>query len=210
MAYKRRRRESKIIKRVKRMLAPLKPEVKFHFDAQLAVSTSTLFNNVPLQSFMPQANAAIGGAFVGNEIRAKYLKIRGSVYNGSAVDTYQIRLIVVMDHEPMDGNLILNSAAATNGFEILVAPDIDSFVHPRIHRRCTVLWDKLWSIGPKGTTQNERTYSKKFNLGSKKLIYEVSALGGLYPVNSQIKMYWVADTAEMYYWYHAIFAYTDG
>lgn len=206
-------RKSKVKKTVVRMLAArglARPEVKhFQYDA-LAASASTAFNQTG-QSLLPGSQSTAANTIIGQKITAKYLRMRGSVYNGSDVDTYQLRIMVVKDLQPMAGtSLILNSVGSTEGYEILQTGDIDSFPNYNLKPpRFEILKDVLFTVGPKGQTKNEYTYNWFIPLGNAALSYAPAALTGMYPVNFDVRLYIVADTAAMYSWVHTDFAFTD-
>lgn len=200
--------KSKVKKMINRAVAPLRPEVKLHSTTVLSQPTQQSFN-ITGNTFLPTNQNVTEGTILGNQITAKYLRMRGSVYNGSSVDSYQMRMIIAWDHQPVANNLVLNSSTTTTGYEILTGPFIDAFVRPIKPQRFTILYDKLWTIGPKGATKNEYTYNKKINLSNKRVQYAAGLVSGVYPVNADLKVWIVSDTPDVYYWMDAMFAYTD-
>lgn len=211
--------KTKVRKIVKKAIAPLIPELKFiETPYAEAVVVPTAFNGAPLMklftSYAEQGFAS--GEFVGQEITLKYLKIRGAVYNGCtpdsspAADTYHMRMIIVMDHQPMDENLILNGTTSSDGYEILHAANMDAMIQGH-HDRFTVLWDKSWALVPRVSGQNQVFFSKKFNLGNRRLRTKTNLVtSGQYPYNHEIKVYVVSEASGgQFLWMNTRLAYTD-
>lgn len=200
-----------IKKTVKRMLVARglnKPEVKLYATDVIAGNVPIVYNNSGI-SLIPFAQGTQTSQFIGDKISVKYLRLRGSVYNGNAVDSYQVRLIVVEDLQAMDtANLILNSAA-TSGYEILRTGDLDSFTWTRNPNRFKVLKDITWTIPPKGVSKNEVTFKFNIPLGGMGISYAPALTSGHYPVNKNLAYYIVADAAGMFFWMHTLCGFTD-
>lgn len=188
----------------------VRPEIK-HFPIDYIAQNPTTAFNTAGQSLLPGSQGTAAANFIGQQITAVRLRLRGSVYNGLEADTYQLRMFVVQDFQPMDSsNLILNSGGSTQGYEVLQSADIDSFINYNMKpKRFKVLVDQLFTVPPKGATKNEETFFHSIDLKNAPLAYAPAAVSGLYPVTFDLRLFVVGDTGSLFYWLHSDFQYTD-
>lgn len=180
-----------------------------YYDAdQINIPASLNFNPLTL---VPTTQGTGPTQFVGHKITAKYINLRGMLYNGDTVNSFPIRIMVVCDYQPVANPLVLYSALSTNQFDILRTNDIWSEPKPTPSpSRFKVLYDRTFNVAPR-TANNRVSFYKRIHLRNTAISFVDGQVSGNYVVNRDYYFYCVTgDPAQQsFVTYHIDFAFGD-
>lgn len=163
----------KIVKSQLQHRGLLHPEIKHKW---IYLNGDAITNDLtagPTQILGPVANGTGPSTIIGSKYSAKYLHLKGNLFN-SGTETHMVRLLIIRDDQPTgsdstltDPALVLYSGTANWNTTILMSDNMIAPIQPYKPRRFKVLFDKIYNM---------------FNAGS----------GVIKPVNKYIPLY---DTA---------------
>lgn len=215
-SYRKKTRGKKAVKKmINRALASrglLHPEIKHVFnDVHVPATIGTLTSNGPFIQFpLNFVQGPESGQMIGNEITAKYFRMKGHFLNDTNEDAF-VRLMLVEDYQPTDDLYMYDASTPNAEQNMWRTPMICSELTPEKPRRFKALWDRLYRIPTcnqaDGTSRLE--FNKFVSLGNARINLRLAQSNDWLPINRIYSVFCVCNVSGVQIVYNTDFAYQD-